>query len=94
MLTPLAVCTRMDDCIPYRKIESAHDVIMLQNDLCLLEQWEKWKCLLMLTSAWFFQLHKKEFLYKENIFCTILNIKYILNIWEWKLTPSYHSTNI
>ena len=26
------------------------------------------KCLLMLTSVWFFQLHKKEFPYKGNIF--------------------------
>ena len=33
----------VDDCILYQKIESVHDVIMLQNDLCLLEQWEKWK---------------------------------------------------
>ena len=40
VLTPLAVCMRMTVyCI--EKIESAHDVIMLQNDLCLLEQWEK-----------------------------------------------------
>ena len=34
----------VDDSILYQKIESVHDVIMLQNDLCLLEQWEKkWK---------------------------------------------------
>ena len=30
-----------DDCILYQKIESVHDVIMLQNDLCLLEHWKK-----------------------------------------------------
>ena len=32
-----------DDCTLYRKLESVHDVIILQNDLCLLKQWEKWK---------------------------------------------------
>ena len=82
-----------------QKIESAHDVIMLQNDLCLLMQTmgEVWNCLLMLISVWFFQLHKKEFSYKENTFCTIQNLtesaKYLGVEIDSKLSFNQHINN-
>jgi len=36
-----------DDCILYRQIDSSSDANVLQNDLSMLEEWEKeWKMLL------------------------------------------------
>ena len=64
-------CLYVNDCILYRKIESAHDVIMLQM-ICLYwnDGRRSGKCLLILISVWFFQLHKKIPI-QGNVFCTI-----------------------
>ena len=43
-----------DDCILYRQVDSSADANALQNDLSMLEEWEKrWKMLLNIDKCMF-----------------------------------------
>ena len=64
----------VDDCILYQKIEPAHDIIMLQNDLYLLKQWEKWemsfnvdKCMVLSVTQKRIPIQGKYFLHNTEL---------------------------
>ena len=89
-----------DDCILYRNIKSIQDTVLLQKDLYLLEQWEKWKmsfnvnkCSVLSVSHKKSSIQTSYFLYSKQL-VLVNSTKYLGVTIDSKSSFNQHVDNI